>query len=98
MSHMIQLSHMRYISHLVKIQSARHISIYTRRYGSLCGPTSRSSRRLWPSSEALFALWAKIWLVMLFWHIIGHFWCSVTLSSNINDFEEKNQTNSINPK
>ena len=43
---------------------------------------------------------------MLFWPILGHFWCLVvtlvTVSSYLSDFEKKRrkkiQTNSINPK
>ena len=51
--------------------------IYTRRYGLLCGPTSSSCGGPWPLPEAFFALWAKKVLIMLFWPILGHFWCSV---------------------
>ena len=33
-------------------------------------------------------------LIMLFWFILGHFWCSVvtlvTFSSNLNNFKKKN--------
>ena len=61
----------------------------TRRYGPLFGPTSSSCGWLQPLAEAFFALWAKKELIMLFWPILGHFWCPivtlVTFSSNLSD-------------
>ena len=45
----------------------------TRRYGPLRGPTSSSCGGLGPSAEAVFALRAKIGLIMLFWLIFVNF-------------------------
>ena len=46
---------------------------------------------LGPSAEAFVALRAKRELIMLFWPILGHFWCPVvtlvTFSSNLSNFE-----------
>ena len=68
-----------------------HPFIKTRRYGPLRGPTSSSCGGLQPSAEALFALWAKKELIILFWPIFGNFWCPVvtlvTFSSNLRNFE-----------
>ena len=73
--------------------------IMTRKYCPLCGPYSSSCGGLWPSDEAFLALWETRELLMLFWPILGHFWCSivplVTFSCN---FEEKDPKNPSHQK
>ena len=70
----------------------------TARYGG-------SGGGLWPSTEALFALQAKKEFNMLFWPILGDFWCPVvtlvTFTSNISNFErnpKKTKKSKKNPK
>ena len=75
----------------------KYVFINTRRYSPLRGLTSSSCGGLRPTAEAFFALWAKKGLCMLFSLILGHFWCSVatsvTLSSNLRNFEKKSPLN-----
>ena len=49
-------------------------------YSPLCGLTSNYCGDPLPLAEAFIALRAKKELFMLFWHISGHFWCSVIIS------------------
>ena len=75
----------------------------TRRYGPLRGPTSSSCGGLRPPAEAFFALRAKKELFMLFWPVVGDFWCPVvtvvTFSSNLSKFEQtKKKHKKIPPK
>ena len=72
---------------------------YTRRYGPLLG-----LRRASAFGRGFFALPAKK-LIMLFWPILGHFWCPVvpfvTFSSNLSNLEkipQKPKTNTKNKK
>ena len=51
-------------------------------------------RGLWPLAKAFFGPSGKKGLIMLFWPILGHFWCTVltleTLSSNLKEgFKKK---------
>ena len=58
----------------------------TRKYSPLRGLSSSSCGGLWPG---LFWPFGQKRLIMLFWPILGHFWCSVvtlgTFSSNLNN-------------
>ena len=75
--------------------------IFTRRYDPLRGPTSSSCGGLQPLAKAFFALSAKKELSMMFWPILGDFWCPVvtvvTFSNNLSNFE-RTKKQKKNPK
>ena len=48
---------------------------FIRRYGALRWPTYSSCGGLQPLAEAIFALWAKKELIMLFWPIFFTIFC-----------------------
>ena len=79
------------------------VTVYcTRRYSSLSGPNSSSCKGLRPPAEGFFALRAKKNLIMLFWPILGHCWCTVVplvnLSSNLSKFKKNLKTPKKNLK
>ena len=59
-------------------------------------PTSSSCGGLRPLAQTFMAVGQKTEFIMLFWPILGYFWCSVvplvTFSSNFSNFKKNNKS------